>query len=158
MAKFKYIGDPNDRFSGPDTIEVQGYQFVKNQVVDVPEKTDAEKAKVAKLAGNSHFIDMSDKDTVSDVNDRQKSLEASAKAREKAEEEQRKRDEADEKQRQANYEKALKQRGDSVLTAENAPRPPGTVTRDAQPDAFGGRTVEQRTQAEDHTKAGKTKS
>lgn len=157
MAKLKYIGDPNDKFSGPDVLEMQGYSFVKNQVVDIPEKTDEEKEKLRVLQNHSHFVDMSDKDTAADVADRQKALEASAKSAEKAAEEQRKKDEADEKQKQANYEKELKRRGDSVLTAENAPRPPGTVTREPVNDAFGGRTVEERTQAEDHTKAGKTK-
>jgi hypothetical protein len=159
MAKFKYIGDPNDKFRGDNPATIHGQTFVMGEVsADFPEKTEDDKALVQKLRSHSHLVDMSDKDTLSDVQDREKALEKNAREREKAEDEQRKKDEADERERQANLAKELKRRGDSALTAENAPRPPGTVTREPVTDAFGGRTVEERTQAEDHTKAGKTKS
>lgn len=159
MAKnthtFKYVGDPNDRFSGPHVITQYGVTWNKGEAVQV-EFDDSEKDKenLARLRGNSHFVDMSDKDERADIEARQKAIEKAEADKAKAAEEQRKRDEADEKQRQKNLEKA----GPGPSPASTAPRPPGTVTREPVTDAFGGRPVEERTQAEDHTKAGKTKS
>lgn len=49
MAKAKYIGDPNDNGSGPDTLDVRGFTYTKDKAVTV----DAEEA--ALLAKNSHF-------------------------------------------------------------------------------------------------------
>jgi hypothetical protein len=152
MPKFKYVGDPNDKFSGPDTFYQYGLTWHKGQVVDVPED---DTMTLYKLSGHSHFVDLSDKDDVAYVAERQKVLEKQQVDAAKAAEEQRKRDEADLKARE---KLAASQIGSDRMTAELAPRPPGTVTRDPMPDAFGGRTVEQRTPTEDHTKAGKTKS
>lgn len=47
--KVKYIGDPRDDHSGPDTIKVHGIEFQKNQTVSVDDEIGA------KLATNSHF-------------------------------------------------------------------------------------------------------
>jgi hypothetical protein len=152
MPKFKYVGDPNDRFSGPDTIYQYGLTWKKGEAVDVPEN---DSMSLYKLRGHSHFVDMSDKDDVAWVADRQKTLEKQAADAAKSAEEQRKRDEAEAK---ALERRRAAEAGDEAMTAELAPRPPGTVTREPRPDAFGGRTVEQRTPTEDHTKAGKTKS
>lgn len=49
MAKAKYVGDPNDHFSGPETLDVGGYAYTKDKAVTVDDAT------AAKLAGNSHF-------------------------------------------------------------------------------------------------------
>lgn len=153
-SKFKYVGDPNDNFSGPESVEQYGLRWVKGEVVSVPDQTEAEKENVRRLQGNSHFTDMSDKDQVRSVADRQKAIEQREADEAKAAEEQRKRDERDEAERQKNLRKAA----GTATTADTAPRPPGTVTRPPVNDAFGGRTVEERTVTEDHTKAGKTKS
>lgn len=161
MAKFKYVGDPNDRFSGPDVAVAHGQTFVKNETVTVDDdatvKHRGQDVKVVdRLRGNSHFVDLSDKDTASDVEKRKKALEKQEADAAKAADAQRKADEADEKERQANLAKAQR-RGDVTATAATAPRPPGNVTREPVTDPFGGRTVEQRTRQEDHTKSGKTK-
>ncbi|MBA2690067.1 MAG: hypothetical protein H0U63_04625 [Burkholderiales bacterium] len=156
MAKFKYVGDPNDRFSGGDVVVHGKKTFVKNEVVDYPEESDEDKEVVRGLKGHSHFVDMSDKDESANVAARQKALEKADADKEKAEEAQHKKDDADRKQMLDNQAKAA--RSGQAVTSENAPRPPGTVTREPVQDAFQGRTVEQRTPAEDHTKAGKTKS
>lgn len=155
MPKFKYIGDPNDGFSGPQITEQFGYEWTKGEVSDdLPEKTDEEKDVVKKLRGHSHFVDMSEKGADSAMQQRQKDLEKNALDKEKREEAQVKQDEKDAEQMAKNREKDLERGG---LRADNAPRPPGRVTTPPPTDAFQGRTVEERTQAEDHTKAGKTK-
>jgi hypothetical protein len=153
MAKFKYVGDPNDGFSGPDFTIQHGITFRKNEVIDVPDKTDAEKANVKKLEGNSHFVDMSDKDEVKAAEDKRKTLEKAEEDRVKALEAQRKADEKDEKERATRAAKAPQ----GVDDPSTQPRPPGKVTREPVQDAFGGRTVEERTADEDHTRAGKLK-
>lgn len=152
MAKFKYIGDPNDNFGGPDVVHQYGVTFKKGEVVDVPEKTDDDKANISKLEGHSHFVDMSDRDRANEVASQQKAAEKLEADKAKAAEEQRKRDEADRKQREQNAAKAA-----TKVDAGTAPRPPGTVTREPMNDPFQGRTVEERTRAEDHTSAGKLK-
>lgn len=154
--QFKYIGDPNDGLSGPPSIDYEGQTFVKGEVtpVEVDEDDEESMDRLRKLQGHSHFVDMSDKDAANDAAQQQKDLEAQAKEQEKREEAQRKADEKDEEQRQANLAKQAKRGG---LTAARAPRPPGKVTRPAPGDPFQGRTVEERTPVEDHTKAGKTK-
>lgn len=156
MATFVYVGDPNDNFSGPDVVQVGGYTFEKGKKVDVPDKTPEDKAALSdmRIVGNSHFVDLSDKETADDIAARKKALDKLEADKAKAEAEQAKRDEADQKERERNLARAEPSR----VTAATAPRPPGTVTRDPVPDPFQGRTVEERTQAEDHTKAGKTKS
>lgn len=47
--KAKFIGDPNDGFSGPASIEVGGQAFAKDQWAPVSD------ALGAKLKGHSHF-------------------------------------------------------------------------------------------------------
>jgi uncharacterized protein YifE (UPF0438 family) len=157
MASFKYVGDPNDRFSGPDVVEQYGQSFKKGEVVQMKEGTDEEKRNVQKLRGNSHFVDMSDKETSSEVQARQKAIEQQQKEQEKADKAAQEDEEAYREEIEKNREKEIKKRGGVENLAVSTPRPPGTVTREPVQDAFGGRTVEERTQAEDHTKAGKTK-
>lgn len=158
MAKFKYVGDPNDRFSGPDVVEQYGKTWTKGgDAVDLPEKTDEDKQLVRRLRGNTHFLDMSDKDQSSEVAARQKALEQQEKAQAKADAEREKQDEAYREEIEKNRDKEMKKRGGVESLAVVGPRAPGTVTREPVVAAFGGRTVEERTQAEDHTKAGKTK-
>lgn len=154
---FKYVGDPNDAFSGPDVLEFHGYEFPKGEAVDVELDTDKDEDRLVldKLAGNSHFVDMSDKKADAQAAQVQKDMEAAAKAREKREEAQAEQDAKDAEQRAKNAAKDAERVG---LTAGTAPRPPGRVTTPPPTDPFQGRTVEERTQAEDHTKAGKTKS
>lgn len=162
MAKrsFKYVGDPYDNFSGEAVTEVMGMRFPKGEVVEVPEPKDENdteaRDRLRKIEGNSHFIDMSDKDAQKAVSDQQKAIDKREADEAKAAEEQRKRDEADEQQRQKALAKQLKD-NPQAATAATAPRAPGTQSPPVIADPFGGRTVEQRTQAEDHTKAGKTK-
>lgn len=48
---FTYIGDPNDDFSGPNTIEIFGLEFKKNKPALVEDAGIARK-----LTGHSHFI------------------------------------------------------------------------------------------------------
>lgn len=155
MARFKYVGDPNDRFSGPDVAVHFGHTFRKNEVAEIPEKGDDGKPNptVAKLRGHSHFVDMSDKDEVGEVERRKKAQEKLEEDRAKAAEAQRKADEKDEADR---AKRAAASPNPSP--AATAPRPPGNVTREPATDPFGGRPVEERTRAEDHTSAGKTKS
>lgn len=161
MAKkkyaFKYVGDPNDAFSGPPVAEHFGYEFPKGEAVDVEldDENEEDRATLQKLAGHSHFVDMSDKKADAHAAQVQKDMEAAAKAREKREEDQRKQDEKDAEQMEKNR---LKDEERGGLRADTAPRPPGKVTMSPPTDPFQGRTVEQRTRAEDHTKAGKTKS
>lgn len=147
--RFKYVGDPNDDFSGPKVATHFGKTFVKDEPTDL-EDTDEEIAN--RLANHSHFVDMSDKDATKAVDEKQKAIEKREADRAKAEEAQRKADEKDEAERAKNAANAPE-----VSPASTAPRPPGRVTRDPVQDAFGGRTVEERTPVEDHTKAGKTK-
>lgn len=152
MRKFKYVGDPNDRYSGPDNIENGGFSFVKGEVTEIEDKDGKNFDAIQRLEGNSHFIDMSDREAAKKVDDEQKAIEKAEADKAKKAEEQRKFDEKDaaerEKRRKANPESP----------AANAPRPPGTVTREPPGQPFGGRPVEERTRAEDHTSAGKTKS
>lgn len=115
VYRFKYVGDPNDRFSGPDVAVHFGKTFRKNEPTEL---ADDEQAIADRLANHSHFVDMSDKDAFKDVEERKKALEKEEAAKAKAAEEQKKRDEKDAAEREA----------------------------------------EERTQTEDHTKAGKTKS
>lgn len=51
MAQFRFQGDPNDDYSGPDTIEWDGYVFSRNDWTEVPDD------RCAKLRGNSHFVE-----------------------------------------------------------------------------------------------------
>ncbi len=152
MRKFKYVGDPNDRYSGPDEIESNGFSFVKGEVTEIEDKDGKNADAIRRLEGNSHFIDMSDREAAKKVDDEQKAFEKAEADKAKKAEDQRKADEKDaaerEKRRKANPESP----------AATAPRPPGTVTRETPDGPFGGRTVEERTRAEDHTSAGKTKS
>jgi hypothetical protein len=152
---FKYVGDPNDEFSGPQVIHSFGQTWKKGETVSVEfdEENEEDQKNLRKLQGHSHFVDLSDKDTVKEVGDRQKAIEKREADEAKQAEEQRKRDEADQKQREKNAARSV-----GADVGEQGPRPPGKVTREPVNDAFGGRTVEERTQAEDHTKAGKTKS
>jgi hypothetical protein len=149
VYRFKYVGDPNDRFSGPDVAVHFGKTFRKNELTEL---ADDEQATADRLANHSHFVDMSDKDASKDVEARKKALEQEEAAKAKAAEEQRKRDEKDE------AERAKRAAASSGSDAAEAPRPPGKVSRDPNPDPFQGRTAEERTAVEDHTKAGKTKS
>jgi hypothetical protein len=55
MPRFKFIGDPSDKFSGPDVLELFGMKFPKGKPVGVKDK-----AHIAKLRGNSHFEEVSD--------------------------------------------------------------------------------------------------
>jgi hypothetical protein len=154
--KFKYVGDPNDEFSGPQNINQYGVAWTKGEVgtIDIDEDNERDQEHLQRLQGNSHFVDMSDKDEVKSVDDRLKAIDKREADEARAAEEQRKRDEADRKQMERNASRSA----GAAPTAATAPRPPGKVTRDPPGDPFGGRTVEERTQAEDHTKAGKTKS
>lgn len=49
MAKAKYVGDPNDNGSGPETLDVGGHTYTKDKAVTV----DVETAE--RLAKNNHF-------------------------------------------------------------------------------------------------------
>ncbi len=49
--KFAFTGDPNDKYSGPNTITIKGIRFVKNVLVAVP----AELAKF--FTSHNHFSD-----------------------------------------------------------------------------------------------------
>jgi hypothetical protein len=149
VYRFKYVGDPNDRFSGPDVAVHHGKTFVKNEPIELD---DDEQAIADKLANHSHFVDMSDKDASKDVEARKKAIEKEEADKARAADEQRKRDEKEAAERD---KRAAASTGSA---AAEAPRPPGKVTRDPNPDPFQGRTAEERTPVEDHTKAGKTKS
>ena len=153
---FKYVGDPNDEFGGPQVVNQYGYNWVKGEEVtveiDEDDKQQAEQLK--RLQGNSHFVDTSDEKTLKAIDERQEALEKREADKAQAAEEQRQRDEEDEKQRQEN----LAQAGPGLSPSASAIRAPGTVTRKPVTDAFGGRPVEERTRSEDHTVAGKTKS
>jgi hypothetical protein len=153
--KFKYVGDPNDNFGGPQVVNQYGAFWTKGEVgtVEIDEDDEKDQETLRRLEGNSHFVDMSDKDEVKSVDDRLKAIEKREADEAKAAADQAKRDEKDRQEMERNAAKAV-----GASTSDTAPRPPGKVTREPVNDAFGGRTVEQRTQAEDHTKAGKTKS
>lgn len=153
MRSFKYVGDPNDRFSGPDVINHHGISFRKGETVQIDDKDPANERAIQHLEGNSHFIDVSDKDLVKETEERRKALEKAEADRTAKAEARRKADEKDAAEREKQ-----RQKHPSVSDAAVAPRPPGNVTREPVNDPFNGRTVEERTQAEDHTKAGKTKS
>lgn len=149
VYRLKYVGDPNDRFSGPDVAVHFGRTFVKNEVTELPD----EDQKIAdRLVNNSHFVDMTDREALKSVEDQKKALEKAEADKAKAEEAQRKQDEKDE------AERTKRAAANPVSPAAEAPRAPGKVTREPVNDPFQGRTVEERTRAEDHTSAGKTKS
>lgn len=148
VYRFKYVGDPNDSFAGPDVAVHHGVTFRKNEVTELG---DDEQSVADKLANHSHFVDMSDKDASKDVEERKRALERTEAEKAKAAEAQRKQDEKEEAER---TKRAAASTGSA---AAEAPRPPGKVTRDPTPDPFQGRTAEERTPTEDHTKAGKTK-
>lgn len=150
VYRFKYVGDPNDEFSGPKVATHFGRSFVKDEPVELPDEDE----KIAnKLANHSHFVDMSDKDASKAVDEKQKALEKQKADQAKADEAQRRQDEKDEAERAKRAAAAP-----AASPAATAPRPPGKVTREPVQDAFQGRPVEERTRAEDHTSAGKTKS
>lgn len=89
MAKFKYVGDPKHNFDGPQTTEQFGYQWVKGEVTEVREETDADKELVLKIGRHSHFVNMADKEKSAELKAQGDALdkreEAEAKAHEKAE-------------------------------------------------------------------------
>lgn len=149
VYRFKYVGDPNDEFSGPKVAVHFGKTFVKDEPVELED----EEQKIAdRLANHSHFVDMSDTDATKEVEAKQKAIEKAEAEKAKQADAQRKQDEKDEAARA----KAAAANPDSP--AATAPRPPGRVTREPVTDPFQGRPVEERTRAEDHTQAGKTKS
>ena len=47
--KFRFIGDPNDKGSGPDIIELFGHSFTRTEGTDVPDDI------AERLKRNSHF-------------------------------------------------------------------------------------------------------
>lgn len=49
MPKYRFIGDPNDNFSGPDVIDWQGFSVARDGWTEIPDEY------AAKLAGNTHF-------------------------------------------------------------------------------------------------------
>jgi hypothetical protein len=49
MTRYRFIGDPNDDFSGPDMLEWFGLIFSRDDWTEVPEGL------TAKIAGHSHF-------------------------------------------------------------------------------------------------------
>lgn len=51
MAKFTFVGDPKDGFSGPESIRVGGVDFPKGEAVTVDDDL------AAKLKGHSHFAE-----------------------------------------------------------------------------------------------------
>lgn len=63
MAKAKFIGDPNDDFSGPTRMLWQKVEFRKGKFVDVPD------ALVGKLRTHNHFVVEGDPDPTADVQD-----------------------------------------------------------------------------------------
>src|ERR671915_450216 len=93
VYRFKYVGDPNDRFSGPDVAVHFGKTFVKNEPVELD---DDEQEIADRLANHSHFVDMSDAAVAKDVEAKKKALEKEEAERAKQEEAQRKQDEKDE--------------------------------------------------------------
>lgn len=50
MPRYRFIGDPQDGFEGPDRFEWQGIEFSRDEWADV-----ADADLVTKLDGNSHF-------------------------------------------------------------------------------------------------------
>lgn len=146
--RFQYVGDPNDRFSGPEVAVHFGKTFRKNEPTELD---DADEKIADRLANHSHFVDMSDKDASKDVEEKKRALEKAEAEAAKAAEARRKQDEKDE------AERIKRAAASSGSAAAEAPRPPGKVTREPVQDPFQGRTVEERTATEDHTKAGKTK-
>jgi hypothetical protein len=53
MASFRFIGDPQHDGQGPDDITLLGHRFDRRHATEV---SDA--GVIAKLAGNSHFIEV----------------------------------------------------------------------------------------------------
>lgn len=53
MAKVKYVGDPNDNGSGPDSVTMFGVTTEKGKTTTLPKSLTDEQ--VAKFEGNSHF-------------------------------------------------------------------------------------------------------
>lgn len=49
MAAFRFIGDPRDKFSGPDIIEFDGVKIDRREFTTVPDDM------AEKLRGNNHF-------------------------------------------------------------------------------------------------------
>jgi hypothetical protein len=49
MPKFRFVGDPNDDWSGPKSIDAFGLTFTRDDFTPVPPDV------AVKLAGNSHF-------------------------------------------------------------------------------------------------------
>ena len=50
MPRYRFIGDPNDGFSGPDRMTWCGIEFSRDEWASVDDPAMAEK-----LDGNSHF-------------------------------------------------------------------------------------------------------
>jgi len=58
MAKFKFIGDPNNEEIIPDVVTAFGVDFKKGKASEVK----SERA-IGKLRGNSHFKEVTAKDS-----------------------------------------------------------------------------------------------
>lgn len=107
MAKFKYVGDPRNKFDGPETTEQFGYKWVKGEVTEVREETDEEKALVEKISRHSHFVNMADSKKTADASAQMDALEKGKQARAKANEDAAKEAEAEaERKRQADIKAA----------------------------------------------------
>lgn len=50
MSKVKFVGDPNDDFSGPSTMRLWGHEFPMNVDVEVPDSV------AAKARTHNHFV------------------------------------------------------------------------------------------------------
>lgn len=50
MPKFRFIGDPNDDYSGPRVLKILDLEFPRDEWVEVPEGAVADK-----LDGHNHF-------------------------------------------------------------------------------------------------------
>jgi hypothetical protein len=50
MARFRFIGDPRDNFSGPDVMEYELYTFPRDVWVTIKDPR-----LIAKLSGHSHY-------------------------------------------------------------------------------------------------------
>lgn len=131
-VKFKYVGDPNDNYSGPETTEQQGYRFVKDEVTEISDDTEAGKKAIRVLKGHNHFVDMSDKDAVKADDDRHKQYEKAEADKEKAEEQAR-------KDAEARYKS---QRTSQVQQAKDANARRAQPTVPAGPTAQGERPTE----------------
>lgn len=53
MAKFKYVGDPRNNFSGPQTGPIHGVMFTKGETTEVDDEAVA-----AKLRRHSHVVEV----------------------------------------------------------------------------------------------------